>query len=96
MNALPDLVLLVVKRGCAIELKQVRTSGIGKETYSGVMIYNTPEAIRSEMRDVWSRISGEEGKEMMKNVVKLRRELYDSCRSGRARQAMLDLRKTWQ
>jgi hypothetical protein len=90
------MILSVVPRGCAIELLQVRTSGIGKKTYSGVMIFNTSEAIRKEMREVWARIRGEEGKEMGRNVAKLMAELMESWRCGAARQAMIDFREVWR
>lgn len=91
-----DEVASVVSRGCAIELLQIRTSGVREKTFAGEMIHNTPEAIRKEMRNVWARLRGKEGEEMRRSVEALRGRLRASWKDGGARRVMLEFEEVWR
>ena len=61
------------------------------KTARGVTVTGTPEAIRAEMRDVFTRAWGAEGERKRANVVKLGEAWRKDRKDGEARQAMMRL-----
>ena len=83
----------VVKHGCAVDIKQVKTFKPShfQKLYDGTEIVGTEEAIRAELKDIWARMRGDEGAQMRENVQKVRAMLKESWEGGEARQAMQSL-----
>ena len=78
----------------AFELLQVRTEyNIGRKTARGPVVVGTPEAMREEMVDVFTKMQGAEGQEMRKRVKAMREVMVRSCRTegGRSYEAMKSL-----
>lgn len=84
------LTCLVVKAGCAIEIKQVKTfkPTTMKKLYDGTEIVGTEEAVKAELADIWTRMRGEEGVKMRENMAKLKAIHKESWANGEARKAM--------
>ena len=62
------------------------------KTARGVTVTGTPEAIRAEMRDVFTRAWAKEGERKRANVKKLGQALRkDRAEGGHAREAMMRL-----
>lgn len=85
----------VVKHGCSIDIKQVKTFKPAhfKKLYDGTEIVGTEEAIKAELKDIWARMRGEEGAQMRENVRKVKGMLKHSWEDGEARKAMQGLSK---
>ena len=81
-------VSVVTQHRVALELLQVRTTGIDLPTRSGVVITNTPASIRAEMKETWERVRGREGEEMRERCGVLRGVMETSWREGLAREMM--------
>lgn len=81
-----------------VDLKQVKCFfGQGEKPevlYDGTRLIGTPEAIRTEMVDLWSQLQGKLGQELYEGMAALRQMCEKSCREGGAsRQAMMDFAK---
>ena len=74
----------------SIELQQVRGAVDGKTRYNGVTIHSTEENIKAEMRDVFARIVGQEGREIRIRLAELRETYVRSHREG-SHAAMVNL-----
>lgn len=78
----------------AFELLQIRTPPpflLPLPTARGVTITGTPEAIVEEMKDVFGRLSGEEGDRKRANVSKLSEAMKRDRVEGEAREVMMRL-----
>lgn len=80
----------------AIELRQVRTNGVGKPTYDGIVVENTPGAIREEFSGVLKSVFGTEGQQMRLRLRDLRSLLEKSWASGGSRRAMESFGELWK
>lgn len=87
----------LTENGAAIDLVQIKTfersavldpSVKFDRLYSGEVIVGTEEAIRAEMKDVFTRVRGAEGETMRGEMRRLRETARKSRESGGARQAM--------
>ena len=76
-------------RGVAIELMQVRTGmTVGLPTMRGITPIDDKVTRRDEMRDVWRRIRGKEGLEMLERVKAMKKVVVDSEKRGESHKAM--------
>jgi len=88
-----EFAMILKSRGCAIDIKQVKSFKPPqfKKLYDGTEIVGTEEAIKSELKDIWKRISGSEGEKMRSNMQELKKICVKSHDSGSAAEGMKNL-----
>lgn len=67
--------------GVAWELYQVRRGfGVGRTTYHGVMVKGTEEAMKDEIREVFTKMRSEEGGNLRRKAMEMRETVMKKTR----------------
>ena len=76
------------EKGVGVQLYQFCSGLDGRTFANGTKIVGGEEAIKAEMRDVWTMMRGERGKEMRSRAEGLRAIMRESREKGEAKKSL--------